>query len=192
MEGTLRQAGTKLRLAVQLVDATSGAHLWAETYVNTFDPEAIFELQEELVPRIVATIADTRGVLPHSMSEALRVEPPDQLTPYEALLRSFAYFQRIAPEEHAMSRAALERAVEQKRRVTPTPGPSFPSFIALKSTRRGYSLLPEPLEQAFARLATRHRDGALQSLRLSRSWPRLCFSGATARPSRVWPNGRSY
>lgn len=112
MEGSLRQAGTKLRLAVQLVDATSGAHLWAETYVNTFDPEAIFELQEELVPRIVATVADTRGVLPHSMSEALRGKPPDQLTPYEALLRSFAYFQRIAPEEHALARAALERAVE--------------------------------------------------------------------------------
>ena len=32
MEGNLRQAGAKLRLAVQLVDATSGAHLWAENY----------------------------------------------------------------------------------------------------------------------------------------------------------------
>ena len=32
MEGNLRQAGAKLRLAVQLVDAVSGAHLWAENY----------------------------------------------------------------------------------------------------------------------------------------------------------------
>ena len=38
MEGSLRQAGTKLRLAVQLVDATIGAHLWAETYERTFSP----------------------------------------------------------------------------------------------------------------------------------------------------------
>jgi TolB-like protein/Tfp pilus assembly protein PilF len=148
MEGTLRQAGTKLRLAVQLVDATSGAHLWAETYVNTFDPEAIFELQEELVPRIVATIADTRGVLPHSMSEALRGKPPDQLTPYEALLRSFAYFQRIAPEEHAMARAALERAVEQ------APGHAdawaILSILYREEYTQGYNLLPEPLERAFA------------------------------------------
>jgi TolB-like protein len=42
MEGSLRQAGTKLRLAVQLVDAVSGAHLWAENYERNFSPEAIF------------------------------------------------------------------------------------------------------------------------------------------------------
>ena len=36
MEGSLRQAGTKLRIAVQLVDATTGAHLWAETYDTFF------------------------------------------------------------------------------------------------------------------------------------------------------------
>src|SRR4029077_21276470 len=39
MEGSLRQAGTKLRIAVQLVDASSGAHLWAETYERGFSPE---------------------------------------------------------------------------------------------------------------------------------------------------------
>src|SRR6266849_7461096 len=48
MEGTLRQAGTKLRLAVQLVDTTSGAHLWAENYDRTFSPETVFALQDEL------------------------------------------------------------------------------------------------------------------------------------------------
>ena len=147
MEGSLRQAGTKLRLAVQLVDATSGAHLWAETYVNMFDPEAIFDLQEELVPRIVATVADTRGVLPHSMSEALRGKPPDQLTPYEALLRSFAYFQRINKEEHALARAALERAVEQ------APGNAdawaMLSILYREEYTQAYNLLPEPLERAF-------------------------------------------
>src|SRR6202034_4095114 len=50
MEGTLRHAGTKLRIAVQLVDASTGAHLWAETYLHPFNPEALFELQDELVP----------------------------------------------------------------------------------------------------------------------------------------------
>jgi serine/threonine protein kinase len=81
MEGTLRQAGTKLRIAVQLVDAISGAHLWAETYLHSFNPEAIFELQDELVPRIVATVADTRGVLPHTMSEMLRGKPTESAKP---------------------------------------------------------------------------------------------------------------
>ena len=39
MEGSLRQAGTKLRIAVQLIDANYGAHLWAETYDRAFQPD---------------------------------------------------------------------------------------------------------------------------------------------------------
>jgi TolB-like protein len=77
MEGSLRQAGSKLRLAVQLVDASSGAHLWAENYERAFSPETIFELQDDLVPRIVSTVADMNGILPRSMSQALRSRAPE-------------------------------------------------------------------------------------------------------------------
>ena len=113
MEGSLRQAGTKLRLAVQLVDAISGAHLWAENYERTFSPEAVFELQDDLVPRIVSTVADMHGVLPRSMSERCAAEDPEQLSPYEAVLRSFGYNERVTPEELAAVRAGLERAVQK-------------------------------------------------------------------------------
>ena len=113
MEGSLRQAGTKLRLAVQLVDAVSGAHLWAENYERTFSPEAVFELQDELVPRIVSTVADMNGVLPRSMSEAVRSRTPEQSSPYEAVLRSFGYFERITAEELAAARSGLELALRK-------------------------------------------------------------------------------
>ena len=113
MEGSLRQAGTKLRLAVQLVDATTGAHLWAENYERTFSPEAVFELQDDLVPRIVSTVADMNGVLPRSMSEAVRSRTPEQLSPYEAVLRSFGYFERVTAEELAAARSGLELAVRK-------------------------------------------------------------------------------
>jgi TolB-like protein len=112
MEGNLRQAGTKLRLAVQLVDAVSGAHIWAENYERTFSAEALFDVQDDLVPRIVSTVADPYGVLAHSISEMLRKKGPDQLSPYEAVLRYFGYLERATPEEHAKAREALERAVE--------------------------------------------------------------------------------
>ena len=42
MEGSVRQAGSQVRIAVQLVDATTGAHLWAETYSRPFQADAIF------------------------------------------------------------------------------------------------------------------------------------------------------
>jgi TolB-like protein/Tfp pilus assembly protein PilF len=111
MEGSLRQAGTKLRLAVQLVDATTGAHLWAENYERAFSPEAVFELQDDLVPQIVSTVADVHGVLPRSISEAVRSRTPEQLSPYEAVLRSFGYFERVTAEELAVARSGLESAV---------------------------------------------------------------------------------
>lgn len=113
MEGTLRQAGSKLRLAVQLADSESGAHLWAESYERKFSPDAIFELQDDLVPRIVSTVADQYGVLPHSMSESLRGKSDDQLTPHEAVIRSFGYLERLTPDEHAQVRRILENAVRQ-------------------------------------------------------------------------------
>jgi TolB-like protein len=148
MEGTVRQAGTKVRIAVQLVDASSGAHLWAETFVHSFDPEALFELQDELVPRIVSTVADSRGVLAHTMGELLRSRTPDQLTPYEAVLRSFAYLQRINAEEHALARAALERAVEK------APGHAdawaMLSIMYREEYSQGFNLLPDPLGRASA------------------------------------------
>jgi serine/threonine protein kinase len=147
MEGSLRQAGSLLRIAVQLVDAGSGAHLWAETFDRTLHPDEIFALLDEIVPRIVSTVADTYGVLPRTMSEALRSRDPEQLTPYEAVLRSFAHFPRLCAEEHAAARAGLEHAVQQ--------APGYADAWAMLSmmyreefTHR-FNLRPDPVGRAF-------------------------------------------
>ena len=148
MEGSLRQAGTKLRLAVQLVETVSGAHLWAETYERAFTPESVFELQDDLVPRIVATVADQYGVLPRSMSEVLRGKPEDSLTPHEAVLRTFSYFTRLTPEEHAMMRRLLERVV----REVPDHADSWAmlSMIYRGEYAQGFNTGPNPLDRALA------------------------------------------
>ena len=143
MEGTLRQGGPKLRLAVQLVDAATGAHLWAENYEREFSSENIFELQDDLVPRIVSTVADWYGVLPHSMSETVRLKSPDQLSPYEALLRSFGYFENIAAEEHALVRGSLERAVVQE--PGNADGWAMLSMIFGEEHRFGFNVQPDSL-----------------------------------------------
>ena len=157
VEGSLRQAGTKLRLAVQLVDTVSGAHLWAENYERSFSPEAVFELQDDLVPRIVSTVADAHGVLPHIMSEGLRGKSPEELSPYEAVLRSFGYGYRITPEEHAVVRAGLERAVEE------APGNSdawgMLSLVYGEEHSQGFNPRPDSLARAL-HAAQRAADAA--------------------------------
>ena len=148
MEGSLRQAGTKLRLSVQLVDTHSGAHLWAETYDRSLQSETVFELQDELVPRIVSTVADTHGVLPYSMSQTLRGKSPELLTPYEAFLRGFSYFKHVNEEEHASVRAGLEQAVQQE------PGNAdcwaLLAMLYREENNHGFNLRPDPVGRAFA------------------------------------------
>src|SRR6202795_4377437 len=148
IEGSLRHAGARVRVAAQLIDCNSGAHLWAETYYRPFCNQAAFDLFDDVVPQIVSTIADTHGVLPRSMSEALRTRDPSSLSPYEAVLRSFAHFQRVSAEEHAPARAALERAVQQ------SPGYSdawaMLSLIYKEEFTHRFNLLPDPLGRALA------------------------------------------
>jgi TolB-like protein len=148
MEGSLRQSGSKIRIAAQLADASSGAGLWAETYDRAFRPDAAFELLDDVVPRIVSTVADTQGILPHSMTEALRNRDPNGLSPYEAVLRSFAHFQRLNAPEHAAARAALERAVEQP----PDRGDCWAmlSMLYREEYTHGFNLRPDPIGRALA------------------------------------------
>jgi TolB-like protein len=148
MEGSLRLAGNTLRVAVQLADSVSGAHVWAETYERAFAPESLFEVQDDLVSRIVSTVADQYGVLPRSMSEVLRSKSVDALTPHEAVLRAFSYFTHITPEEHAVVRDILECAV----REAPDHADSWAmlSMIYRGEFAQGYNARPNPLDRALA------------------------------------------
>jgi serine/threonine protein kinase len=148
LEGSLRLAGARLRLSVQLVDAITGAHLWAENYQREFHPEMVFDLQDDLVSRIVSTAADTYGILPRNMAEMLRSVDPAGLKPYEAVLRSFAHFQRVNAAEHAASRAALERAVEQQPGYA--DGWAMLSLILKEEYIHEFSLQPDSLERSLA------------------------------------------
>jgi TolB-like protein/Tfp pilus assembly protein PilF len=170
IEGSLRQAGTKLRIAVQLADTVSGAHLWAESYERAFSAEAVFELQDELVPRIVATVADMNGVLPRSMSEAVRSRDPEQLSPYEAVLRSFGYLERVTPEELASARSALESAL----RKAPAYADAWAmlAFLCVQEYGQGFNLQPDPL--------TSGAIAARRAVEAAPSNPLACFSLAQA------------
>ena len=117
MEGSLRQAGNKLRMAVQLVDAHSGTHLWAETFDRELQDLDIFELQDEIADRIVATVADVYGVLARAIAATTGTRAPETLTPYEAVWRFFLAQQRGSAEDHLLARIALENAVETSARL---------------------------------------------------------------------------
>ena len=92
------------------------------------------------------------GVLPHSISEMLRKKGPDQLSPYEAVLRYFGYLERATPEEHAKARDALERAVEN----APDQANCWATLAMVYRDEHthGFNVRPDPLGRA---LAAAHR-----------------------------------
>jgi TolB-like protein len=146
MEGNLQQAGTSLRVAVQLVDTACGAHLWAETYTQPFEPERIFAIQDELIARVVSTCGDRFGVLARSISDTVRGTKPGRLGPYEALMRGFGYHHRLTPAEHAEAREALERAVD--RAPANADCWAMLSWIYSHEYAHGFNIRPAALERA--------------------------------------------
>lgn len=112
LQGALRSAGATTRITVQLVDAENGTQIWAETFDRELEPARMLQIQDKLTDRIVATVADPGGVVVRTLAAPTDRKAPEEMTPYEAVLRQFLFETRISAEDHRITRAALERAVE--------------------------------------------------------------------------------
>ena len=146
LEGSIRKAGPSIRVSMQLLDAATGAHLWAERFDRDLSATDIFAAQDELTGRIVATVADPDGVLTRSLGALAKAKPVDTLTAHECVLRTFAYWQQVVPDEHAEVRAALERALQRE------PGHAEAlaclSRVFLDEFRFDFNVLPDALDRA--------------------------------------------
>jgi adenylate cyclase len=82
VEGSVRRSGNRLRITVQLVDAASGKHVWAERYDRQL--EDIFDLQDEITQSIVRLLPVR---LQGDLQERVRRKPSENLTAYDCYLR---------------------------------------------------------------------------------------------------------
>src|SRR6185295_19961356 len=116
LEGSIRKGGSSIRVSAQLFDTQTGAQLWAETYNRDLETSSIFAVQDDVAARIVATVADSYGVLVHSMRDAIRQKDDVDLTPAEWQFQYFAYREQITPSNHAALKSRLERAAKSDNR----------------------------------------------------------------------------
>jgi adenylate cyclase len=107
VEGSVRRAGQQLRLTVQLIDAESDHHLWADHYDG--EMADVFDLQDRIVGRIVGAISPS--VRANEIARA-RLKRPDSLQAYDYLLRAQPGFQSIVDPGHAEALALLHKALE--------------------------------------------------------------------------------
>jgi TolB-like protein/Flp pilus assembly protein TadD len=83
MEGSVQRAGERIRINVQLIDATTDEHLWAEIYDRQLTAANIFEIQSEIASAIAAAL---RAALTPLETEQLAKRPTENLAAYEAYL----------------------------------------------------------------------------------------------------------
>ena len=102
LEGSVRKAGSRLRITGQLIDAATGAHLWADRFDGAL--EDVFDLQDRITASVVGAIAPT--VLKAEIERARR-KPVDNLDVYDLYLRALPHVYAMRPDENLL---ALEPA----------------------------------------------------------------------------------
>ncbi|MGJ4932083.1 winged helix-turn-helix domain-containing protein [Bradyrhizobium sp. HKCCYLS2038] len=106
LEGSVRRAGARLRISGQLIDATSGAHLWAERFDGLLDD--VFALQDRITASIVAAIEPT---LELAEGERRRATPPLHPDAYDLLLRAASLRDAFTPDSLQAATDCLDQAL---------------------------------------------------------------------------------
>jgi adenylate cyclase len=107
LEGSVRRAGGRVRITAQLVEAATGHHLWAERFDR--DLADIFEVQDEVTSRIVATLA---GKVGESERRRVRSGQTEDVEAYDCVLRGREIWYRFTPEDNRGARRLYEKAIE--------------------------------------------------------------------------------
>ena len=104
LEGSVRLAGTRVRVTAQLVRGCDGSHLWSERYDRELAD--VFALEDEIAGKIAARL---QGDL--AKSPALRTRRPADPSAYQAYLEGRYHFARGTGEALTRARACYERAI---------------------------------------------------------------------------------
>ena len=149
LEGNLRRVGENVRVTAQLVEAESGAVLWTQRFDRPFAELAA--LQEDLVMEVAASLdAQVSRV---EMERALK--KPEDLTAWEAVMRSSAAYQQIFGDNLAKAVDEARRAVQ----IAPDYGLAYACLAYAESAV--HMILLEDNDPAFQRGIRAHAEKAI-------------------------------
>jgi len=107
VEGSVRKAGNRVRITVQLIDAASDRHVWAERYDREL--QDIFAIQDEVTSAIVATLPGRLEADARSRAER---KPPANMAAYECVLEAKVLHHRSNRGENQRALGLVQRAIE--------------------------------------------------------------------------------
>jgi TolB-like protein/Tfp pilus assembly protein PilF len=107
LEGSVRKAADRVRISGQLIDASTGAHLWAGHFDGEF--KEVFDLQDDIAAKVAGAIAPK--VEQAEVARARR-KPTESLDAYDLLLRGTDNLHRQTPESVDEALRLLKKAIE--------------------------------------------------------------------------------
>jgi len=120
IEGSVRKAADRVRITAQLIDATTGRHVWAERYDRQL--EDIFKLQDEMAQTIVGAVEPE---LSAAERERAARKPPENLDAWETYQRGLWHLWNFTKEDNAEAQRRLRQAQDLD--------PSFATAYAFES-----------------------------------------------------------
>jgi adenylate cyclase len=111
LEGSVRKAGGRVRITAQLIEAVTGAHLWADRFDGSL--EEVFELQDQVASSIAGVIEPT---LQAAEMRYAAERPTNDLTAYDLYLRARSVASTYEREDLAKALQLLEQAIAREPR----------------------------------------------------------------------------
>jgi len=135
LEGSVQKAQNRVRLSVQLIDALSGRHLWAESYDRSLDD--LFALQDEITMTIITS-------LQVKLAEGTYASAAGKSTKNLKALQSYwqgdYHFVRMTAEDNALARQYAEKAIEMDPEFS--TGWALLGYVRLQDVLLGTSKSP--------------------------------------------------
>ena len=107
LEGSVRKAGNRVRIAVQLIDAEGDQHLWAENYDRTL--EDVFAIQSDIAEKVAGEL---KVILVGAEVRAITKKPTENTEAYSDFLRGRELFREGTEASYRQSLSLFQRAVE--------------------------------------------------------------------------------
>ena len=146
LEGSVRRAGERVRITGQLIDAATGAHLWADRFDGSMAD--IFDLQDEVTAAVIGAIEP--NLRRAEIDRSLR-KHPESLTAYDLFLRALGPLNRFRPDANAEAQGLLEQAIE--RDPGHAPALAYAAWCYEQRLLHGWTDTPDKDAETAVRLA---------------------------------------
>ena len=164
LEGSVRKGGNRVRITAQLIEAETGAHLWADRFDGSL--EDVFDLQDKVA-------IDVAGVIEPALQAAevrrAAARPTNDLTAYDLYLRALATFYPIIRERLLEAWELLQQAIAVDRHCGPAL--SLAAMCQMRLFRENWTEEPETARRTGI-------DLARQALQVARDDPSILANAA--------------